>query len=90
MRALSHVLQLADGDAELMTDLSSGDFAAALSSKLSQWWSQPNGNEHASVPECFRAIEKHAGLPRSVSESWQQLQLAVAAFLTFTQANLVG
>ena len=83
-------MRFADGDAETMIDLSTGDLAAALSSKLSQQWWQPIGDEHMSVPEYFKAIEQHAGLQRSLSDSWQQLQIAVAAFLTFTQANLTG
>ena len=91
VRGLSYILLFADGNTDSMTDLSAGDFAAALSSKFSQQWSQPmHGDEQLSVPEYFAAIEKHAGLQRSVSDSWQQLQIAVAAFLTFTQANLTG
>ena len=90
VRALSSVMRFVHGAAELMIDLSEGDFATALSSNLSQQWSQPVGDEHMSVPEYFQAIEKHAGLQRSISDSWQQLQIAIAAFLTFTQANLTG
>ena len=90
MRALSSVMRFVDGAAELMIDLSTGDFATALSSKVAQQWFQPVSDEHMSVPEYFQAIEKHAGLQRSLSGSWQQLQIAIAAFLTFTQANLTG
>ena len=84
------LVQLSGGHPYLLSELSAGDIAAALSSKTSQAWLQPNGNGHTSVPESFQAIEKHARLHQSVADSWQQLQVAVAAFLTFTQANLTG
>ena len=90
MIELSSIVRFADGDAEWMIDLSTGNFAAALSSQLSQRWSQLIGDEHVSVPKYFQAIEKHAGLQQSCSDSWLQLQIAVGAFLTFTQANLTG
>lgn len=72
-----------------MPELAAGDFAAVLSSSISQRWLQPR-DEHLSVPEYFDAVEKQARLHQSISETWQQLEVAVAAFLTFTQANLTG
>ena len=79
-------MHTADGP---VTELAAGDFAAVLSSSISQRWLQPK-DEGASVPEYFQAVEELARQHQSIAESWQQLQIAVAAFLTFTQANMTG
>lgn len=51
---------------------------------------QPSGDVQAPVSDYFRAIEQQATIQSTTADSLLQLQLAVAAFLVFTQANLTG
>ena len=51
---------------------------------------QPSDDAQASLSTCFRAPEQQAKTQTSTADSLLQLQLAVAAFLAFTQANLTG
>ena len=84
------MLSCAGEQSELLPELLHGDFTAALTCKASQPWLQPRDEGHASLSEYFRAVEQQASLQSTAADSLLQLQVAVAAFLTFVQANLTG